>query len=116
MHELSLAQSICETAVSHAGDRQKIVTVVVVCGPLAGVVPDALQHCFSIVAPMSGLADARLDLRLLTADAACPACRARLRIDSMWAKCDECGHSPVTVEGGSEFYVKEIEVEEVNPQ
>ena len=110
MHELSLAQSICDTVLSYARADQKIVTVVVECGPLSGVVPESLSYCFTIVAPMVGLGEAKLDLRLLRAEGVCPACGRKIDVKSMWDGCPACGHAPITVAGGREFRIKEIEV------
>jgi len=113
MHELSLAQSICEAVADHLTADQRVVTVVVEWGPLSGVVPEALEHCFAIVAQSLGLEGAKLELRTLRAHASCRACGDQFEIDEMWAACPGCGHAPVTVVGGNEFRLKEIEVEDV---
>jgi Zn finger protein HypA/HybF involved in hydrogenase expression len=34
-------------------------------------------------------------------------------VDQVWATCPECLHVPVTVVGGTEFRLKEIEVDDV---
>ncbi len=112
MHELSLAYSICETVAAHVGTGQQVRSIVVECGPLCGVVPEALTFGFSIAAESAGLQDAILDLRLLKAVATCPACGNSFDVDSMWATCIECGHAPLTIDGGRDLRVKEIEVEE----
>ncbi len=113
MHELSLAQTICEIVADHVTQGQRVKTVVVDCGPLSGVVPEALEYCFPIVAAATGMAEAQLDLRRLTAPASCPACDAQFDVDQLWATCPKCEHVPVTVVGGTEFRLKEIEVDDV---
>jgi hydrogenase nickel incorporation protein HypA/HybF len=110
MHELSLAQSICDTVKAHIPPQQNVVSIVVEWGPLSGIVPESLQYCFSVVASHSGLEGARLELRQLSAKASCPSCGANFEIDNMWAKCDLCGQSPVTVTGGREFTIREVVV------
>lgn len=106
-------QNICDVVVRHATPNQRVITIVVECGPFCGVVGEALAYCFSIVGPERGLEDAKLEVRNLVAAATCPACSNTLDIDSMWACCDQCGHGPLTVEGGRELRVKEIEVEAI---
>ncbi len=114
MHELSLAYNICNTASAHVGPGQKLKTIIVECGPLSGVVPESLEFGFSIAAAESNLDGVKLELRLLKARATCPACGERFDIDSMWTTCIRCGHAPLTVEGGRELMIKEIQVEEEN--
>ncbi|MBW2457087.1 MAG: hydrogenase maturation nickel metallochaperone HypA, partial [Deltaproteobacteria bacterium] len=80
---------------------------------LSGVVPEALEYCFPIAAASAGLTEAQLELRRLTAEASCPACDAQFDVDQMWACCPACEHVPVTVKGGTEFRLKEIEVSDV---
>ena len=112
MHELSLAQGICDTVVRHAPAPERVRTVVVEWGPLSGVVPQSLTYCFGIVAPAVGLTAATLELRTVPASATCPACGEQFAVEEMWAECPRCGHSPVTVLGGTEFRLKEIEVDD----
>ena len=112
MHELAISQSICQTARSHLGAGQRIVKLVVECGPFSGVVPEALEYCFPIAAEHHGIPDAVLELRRLRADAECPACAARFTVDTMWTLCPECGRGPITAHGGRELSLVEIDVEE----
>ncbi len=113
MHELALAQNICDSATAAAGPERRIVSVVVEVGPMCGVVPDALEYCFSAVARYSGMPDARLDLRMRNAPARCPACDRVFSVESMWELCTACGHGPVTVDGGRELLLTQVEVEDV---
>jgi len=113
MHELSLAQCICETVSPLIGGDQRVVSIVVEVGPLAGVQPESLEYCFGIVAAENGLGGATLDLRELEAAATCPACGREFALRFMWDACPDCGHVPVTVEGGREFRIVECEVDDV---
>lgn len=114
MHELSLAQNICDVVKPLVSSKHKLKSVVVECGPFCGVQSEALEYCFSIVAPAAGLGQAALEIKKLKAEASCPACGSCLDIDTMWATCNKCGHGPLTAKGGREFRVKEIELEEVD--
>ncbi len=113
MHELSLAQGICDTVSPLVEADQRVVSIVVEVGPLSGVQPEALEYCFAIVAEQAGLSGAALDLVSLDARASCPACSEDFVIRFVWDACPGCGHSPVTVEGGREFRIKEFEVDDV---
>jgi hydrogenase nickel incorporation protein HypA/HybF len=113
MHELSLAQHLCRVVQEHVPTGRRVVAVVVEIGPMSGVVADALDFCFGLVARASGLPDARLDCRQLAAPSHCAGCGARGEVMDMWASCPDCGHAPLTIEGGREFRIKEIEVDDV---
>lgn len=113
MHELALAQRICEVARAHVPAGRRLVSVAVEAGPLSGVVQEALEFGFEVVCKAAGLAGTRLDFVRLTAPGRCPACQAEFDVNEMWARCPACQHEPVTVTGGSEFRIKEIEVDDV---
>jgi hydrogenase nickel incorporation protein HypA/HybF len=112
MHELALSHQICRVARDHLGDGQRLVKVVVECGPMSGVVPEALEHCFPIAASAGGLDGALLELRRLRARARCPGCGRPVEVASMWDVCPGCGHAPLTVTDGRDLRVVELEVEE----
>lgn len=113
MHELSLAESICRSVVEHVPEGQRVLRVIVVWGPLSGVVPEALEFCFGVAAAAHGLEGAQLDLQRQPAGARCSKCEAEFTVEQMWASCPHCGHAPVTVLGGDEFRLSGIEVDDV---
>jgi len=113
VHELALARRICEIAQASLPPGERVVRILVEVGALAGVVPEALQTCFGVVSEHYAMGGALLDLRRLEAKASCASCEAHFSVDTMWARCPGCGHSPVTVEGGRELRVKELEVDDV---
>jgi hydrogenase nickel incorporation protein HypA/HybF len=111
MHELSIAQSICESVRSHLPDGRRALSVTVECGALSGVVPEALETVFDFAAQAAELPDLALELKRLEARARCPACGHAFSADSMWVVCPECEHGPVTFDGGRELKIMEIEIE-----
>jgi len=113
MHELAIAQRICETVIRNLPAGQRVVSVVVEAGPLCGVVQEALEFGFEIASQAMGLTGARLEYRKLAAAGVCPACHASFEVTQMWARCPRCEHEPVTVQGGGELRLKEIEVDDV---
>lgn len=112
MHELYLAQNILEIVRSSVPGDALVSKVVVECGPFSGVVRESLEYCFELVAKSANMDGAKLELCMLPCEATCPKCLKRFDIDSMWANCIFCGHAPLTVEGGGELRVKEVEVED----
>lgn len=113
MHEMALAVQICETVAGHIQTGQKVTRIFVEYGPVIGIVESSIHQCFPIAAQQAGLEDACLELRKLAADAKCPVCNNKFDALTMWEKCPGCGHSPVTINGGRELVVKQIEVEDV---
>ena len=111
MHEMSIAQSICETVRANLPAGARPTRVTVICGALSGVVPEALDACFPFAAEAAGFAGLEIELELPEASAACPACGHAFLADNMWADCPRCGHAPVTFEGGRELRVKEFDIE-----
>jgi len=114
MHELALSHQICRLARDRTPPGQRLVKVVVECGPMSGVVPEALEHCFPIAAADVGLGDAALELVRLRASASCPGCGRGVEVESMWDCCPECGYGPLTVRDGRDLRVVELEVEELS--
>jgi hydrogenase nickel incorporation protein HypA/HybF len=114
MHELALANSICELIAENITNGQKVVSVTVEWGPVCGVELESLAYCFSIVASHHGFQEARLEIRTVNTSAHCPRCEHTFSIKTMWDACPTCNHSPVTIQGGRDFSVKHIEVEEVS--
>lgn len=113
MHEFALALSICDTVKTNLPEGRRVVRIVVECGPMCGVVPQTLEQCFPFAADQAGLCDVILDQRQRPTGALCAQCSAEFKVLSPHARCPECEHSPVTIQGGRELIVKEIEVENV---
>ena len=112
MHELAISQNILDVAKAHMEGQQRLKKVVVECGPFSGIVAEALDYCFSVTALHMGYRGAALEIHELEAQAVCPVCRTQTAIKTMWATCDQCGHAPLTAQGGRELRVTSIEVEE----
>lgn len=113
MHELAISRNILDVAKTHMADGQRLKKVVVECGPFSGIVTEALDFCFAVTAEHMGCRGAALEIHQLETGTVCPACGARSSVKSMWASCDQCGHAPLTAQGGRELRVTMIEVEEV---
>ena len=112
MHELAIAEEILTTAKSHITGRRRLKKVNVALGPFSGVEREALEFCFELAAKHFGLEGAALEIEQLTAEGVCSACGGACEVASMWSACTHCGHTPMTVEGGREMRITQLEIEE----
>ena len=113
MHELSICEGIVqvleEQAHTHAYDRVKTVWLEI--GPLAGIETEALRYSFPIAARGTLAADARLEIIETRGRAWCLPCARTIAIRERFDACPECGSHELQVTGGEEMRIKELEVE-----
>jgi hydrogenase nickel incorporation protein HypA/HybF len=114
MHELSIAENICEVARSHLSGGQRLKTVHLRLGLFSGVVESSLEFCFSLTAARHGLEGAVLCVETPAAAGTCSACGETTEMESMWTVCKKCGYAPLSVEGARDLRITRIEVEEVD--
>jgi hydrogenase nickel incorporation protein HypA/HybF len=113
MHELSIAENICDVALAHVTPGHRLTKIRVTCGPFSGVVAAALDFCFEITAKHKGATGAVLEIETPAAAGCCSRCGVVTEVTNIWTACKACGHAPLTVEGGRELRITNIEVEEV---
>jgi hydrogenase nickel incorporation protein HypA/HybF len=112
MHELSLAESIVDIAVRHAGGRGRVVRVEVAVGHLRQVVPSALSFAFELVAQGTPVEGAELVLEEVPGAGLCGTCGAESRLDGFPLNCRTCGSSDVEIVAGEELLVESLDMEE----
>jgi len=110
MHELSLVQGVVDICEQHAGG-QRVLTVTLEIGALAGVVPEALEFCFEAVAKGTLLEEARLVIEKIPATGFCHVCGVVSPIDTYFDSCPCCSAPALDLRSGDEMRVKELEVE-----
>ena len=122
MHEMSLAQSLLDLAVQHAGGHP-VTKLKVRVGPLSGVVTDSLDFCFGFVSEGTLAEGATLDYDRAPVLLQCKACGAPVPTEE-WREhpgheivymatergCAICGSKELGVAGGFDFQLVEIEV------
>lgn len=113
MHELSIAENICDVAKSHLETGQRLKTIHLRCGIFSGVVKSSLDFCFDLAASGLGLKGVTLIIETPTAWGICSECGETTEMKEMWTPCKKCGYVPLSVEGGKELSITKIEVEEV---
>lgn len=109
MHELAITQSIVSAVSEHAGGK-RVKRVVLEIGTLAGVMTDAIEFCFEIVAQGTALEGATLEIRLVEARARCRACGTEFVQDSLIRPC-RCGSHDIQRLSGEELEIKLYELD-----
>jgi hydrogenase nickel incorporation protein HypA/HybF len=114
MHEMSLTEGVIrvleEQAAQHGFARVKTVWLEI--GELSTVVPDAMEFCFGAVAAGNPItADARLEIVRVPGTAWCMDCAKNVHVTSRIDLCPDCGGTMLTVTGGDQMRIKELEVE-----
>lgn len=112
MHELAIAEEILTTAKTHIHSGRRLKRVNVALGPFSGVERESLEFCFELAAKHFGLEGAALVIEQLTAEGVCSSCGKSGEVASMWSPCVHCGHTPMTVDGGRELRITQLEIEE----
>lgn len=113
MHEMSLAEGIVQliedSAAKNAFTRVKTVWLEI--GQLAGVEVEAMRFCFDAVT-RGGLAEgAQLKIEQTPGRGWCLDCSREIPVAARYEPCPHCGGYRVTVSGGTEMRVRELEVE-----
>ena len=113
MHETALAANLLQIAGEAAdGRREKVRTVVVTVGELAGVMPDALRFAFDALKAAAGLYNAVLRMEQQPVLARCTGCGSEYAPAGFPFICPGCGANTFRIIRGEEVFVKELEVEE----
>jgi hydrogenase nickel incorporation protein HypA/HybF len=112
MHEMSLAEAVVRIVTDKArvAGAVRIRVVRLEIGALGHVEPAALSFAFEAVAPGTPAEGARLEITRAPGRARCDTCGAAVEIDRLGAACPACGAYGLTVLGGDELRVKEMEV------
>jgi hydrogenase nickel incorporation protein HypA/HybF len=113
MHEMSLVEGVRElieaAAVREGFSRVRSVRVEI--GQLSGVEREAFEFCFDL-AMRDGIAEgAWLDLLATPGRGRCLECGREGALAVVYDPCEHCGACPISVIGGTEMRVIDLEVE-----
>jgi hydrogenase nickel incorporation protein HypA/HybF len=113
MHEMALAQGVLDIVEDHArrASARRVRCVRLAIGRLANVEIEAIRFCFDAVTRGSVAESANLDIEEVAGAGWCMRCAAEVPLASSADACPRCGGHQVTVTGGTEMKVKELEVE-----
>jgi hydrogenase nickel incorporation protein HypA/HybF len=110
VHELSITQSVVDISLHNAAGR-RVREVVLEIGNLSGVVPEAVEFCFTACAQGTLLEGAILTIERVQARGSCAGCGASFPVNAYYEPCPGCGDYGVMITSGEELRVKELEVE-----
>lgn len=111
MHELSLTEGIVDICLRHAAGK-RVVSVILEIGHLSGVVPEAIEFCFSACSAGTALEGAHLVIDRVGGRGCCLACGEEQPVTQRFDPCRACGGYGVRIVAGEELRVREIEVTE----
>lgn len=109
MHELGITQNIVGIVAEHAAGR-RVKRVVLEIGTLAGIMTDAIEFCFDVVAKGTALEGARLEIQRIEARAKCRSCGNEFTQQMLFSACN-CGSHDVERLSGEELKIKEYELD-----
>lgn len=114
MHELGVAQSICESVRQRAGGR-RIEEMIVEVGALSGVNCESLEFVLPDAAEMSGLTLARFRVEPVSAQAECE-CGNVYEARELLEPCPKCGGFERSITGGEDIVISKLIVVEEDEQ
>jgi len=112
MHELSLCEGVIQLIEQQAKAQHfnKVTTVWLEIGALAGVEIEAMHFSFDAVAKGTIADAAKLEIIAVKGMAACSSCKQQIEIMARFEICPKCGHYPLNILTGEEMRIKELEV------
>jgi hydrogenase nickel incorporation protein HypA/HybF len=112
MHEMALAESMLEIVAESArrNGASRVTAVRLDLGTLSRVEPDALRFCFEAVTRGSIADRARLEIAMTAGQAWCMPCGETVPLSHLGDPCPRCGSYQLSVTGGEDMRVKEIEI------
>ncbi|OIO69739.1 MAG: hydrogenase maturation nickel metallochaperone HypA [Zetaproteobacteria bacterium CG_4_9_14_3_um_filter_49_83] len=113
MHELSLCESVIELIEEQARQQcfERVKTVRLEIGALAGVEIEAMLFSFDAAARDSLAEGAKLDIIRIAGLAICPVCEKQVEVSARFDVCPDCAHYPLQIVAGEEMRIKELEVQ-----
>ncbi len=117
MHEMSLSHGIFVIVerVSADNDNRLVDSVTLVVGELAGVEMQALMQGLKIASMHTPMEGAKIIVNHTPGTAWCMQCSKTVPHARLGECCPDCGGYQLTVNGGTEFRVSELELKELTP-
>lgn len=114
MHELSMAKNILEIVGQHVpkGEERTVESVRLEIGELAGVMPEALAFSFEALIDATAFKGTTLVITRIPITGCCHRCGTTFSMTIGQFVCTSCKSYDVTVVGGTELRVAEINLRE----
>jgi len=112
MHELGIMQNIVEIAQDYArrSNAEKVLKIVLEVGKLSGVVPEALEFCFSVCTKGTLLEGAELEIERVASLGVCKECGEKFDLVDNDFSCPICKGKNWNMISGRELIIKELGV------
>lgn len=112
MHELSICQALLSQVETFAIQHQarSVVKIVVKIGPLSGVVPELLQHTFSLACIGTVAEQAQLILEISPIRIRCQNCQGESEATPNHLVCHHCGDWHTQLISGDEMLLASLEM------
>jgi hydrogenase nickel incorporation protein HypA/HybF len=110
MHELGISRNIV-AIVGEAAKGRRVRRVTLEIGKLSGVMRDAIEFSFALVAHGTPAAGALLDIREIEGRARCAECGAEFTLPDFLAAC-VCGSRRLVFLAGEELNIKSVDLED----
>jgi len=112
MHEYGITESLLKIVEdkAHEAGVTKVSVIRIVVGALTGFVPESIQFYFDTMCKDTVAAGATLEFEELPVSLRCRSCGQLFEPPSREWICPACASPEVTIEGGRELYIKEMEV------
>jgi hydrogenase nickel incorporation protein HypA/HybF len=114
MHEFSLASEVINL-VRHEAEKRMALTVneiTIEVGSLSGVEADAFESALKLLADDSSLQNAALNIQRVNGKGFCKSCSLEFEMKQRMDSCPVCHSFPSQINGGNEFRVISISIEE----
>jgi hydrogenase nickel incorporation protein HypA/HybF len=111
---MSIAMNIVElaTEAARAQGAKAIESIELEIGTLAGVMPEALEFCFTAAAGDTLAQGAELKIRTIPARGKCPSCAGECDILSFAEPCPQCGGPLLNLSQGRDLRILAITIDE----
>jgi hydrogenase nickel incorporation protein HypA/HybF len=113
MHELSITESVLNTAVQYAVKEKakKVTDINLVIGDLSSIVDESVQFYWDIISKDTLCEKAKLHFEHIPASIQCLDCNYHFSLQHELIPCPQCSSMNIKILGGDEFRMESIEIE-----
>jgi hydrogenase nickel incorporation protein HypA/HybF len=117
MHEMPVIKEIMKTVKRYARKKsiRKVSKINLVVGELSSIVDDSMEYYFQILSKSTVAENAVLSIKRTQAIAVCSVCNSKIPTSlPLPDSCCKCQSKNIKIDGGLEFFIDSIEVEDEN--
>lgn len=112
MHEMGIMSAMLKTLdrILEQEQATEVHKIVLEIGELSGVVPRFIEDCYEAVVDGTRYASTELEIEVVPGEVRCEDCGEEFNAAQYDLKCPQCGGQCLTPLGGTDFFIKEIEI------